>query len=48
MPTEACIMGLFKDEGKAAKAIAELAAAGFSFRRTHSPYPAIRSWTHSS
>ena len=39
MPTEACIMGLFKDEGKAAKAIVELAAAGFSFRRAHSPIP---------
>ena len=39
MPTEACIMGLFKDEGKAAKAIVELAAAGFSFRRAHSPVP---------
>jgi len=39
MATEACIMGLFKDEGKAARAIVELAAAGFSFRRAHSPVP---------
>jgi molybdopterin-containing oxidoreductase family membrane subunit len=39
MPTEACVMGLFKDEGKAVKAIADLPAAGFSFRRVHSPIP---------
>jgi molybdopterin-containing oxidoreductase family membrane subunit len=39
MSTEACVMGLFKDEGKAAKAIADLATAGFSFRRAHSPVP---------
>ena len=42
MPGEASIMGLFKDEGKAAKAIQELAAAGFSFRRAHSPIPSHR------
>jgi molybdopterin-containing oxidoreductase family membrane subunit len=39
MPAESCIMGLFKDEAKAAKAILELPAAGFSLRRTHSPIP---------
>jgi len=39
MPAETCIMGLFKDEGKAAKVILELTAAGFSFRRAHSPIP---------
>lgn len=42
MPTEPSIMGLFKDEGKAAQAILELAAAGFSFRRVHSPIPSHR------
>jgi len=39
MPAETCIMGLFKDEGKAVKAILELPAAGFSLRRAHSPIP---------
>jgi molybdopterin-containing oxidoreductase family membrane subunit len=39
MPAETCIMGLFKDEGKAAKAIPELAAAGFQLRRAHSFVP---------
>lgn len=39
MPAEACIMGLFKDEAKAAKAILELTAAGFHLRRAHSPTP---------
>ena len=29
MPAETCIMGLFKDDGTAAKVIPELAAAGF-------------------
>jgi molybdopterin-containing oxidoreductase family membrane subunit len=42
MPTKACIMGLFKDEGKAARAILDLDAAGFSFRRVHSPVPSRR------
>jgi hypothetical protein len=39
MPTETCIMGLFRDEGKAAKAIPELTAAGFRLRGAHSPIP---------
>jgi molybdopterin-containing oxidoreductase family membrane subunit len=39
MPAETCIMGLFKDEGRAAKVIPDLAAAGFRFRRAHSPTP---------
>jgi molybdopterin-containing oxidoreductase family membrane subunit len=39
MPAETCIMGLFKDEGQAAKAIPELASAGFQLRRAHSPIP---------
>ena len=42
MPAETCIMGLFKDEGQAAKVIPELAAAGFSFHRAHSPIPSHR------
>ena len=42
MPDETFIMGLFKDEGKAVKVILELAAAGFSFRRAHSPIPSHR------
>jgi hypothetical protein len=42
MPAETCIMGLFKDDGTAAKVIQELAAAGFSFRRAHSPIPSHR------
>jgi hypothetical protein len=39
MATEAWIMGLFKDDGEAARAILDLAPAGFSFRRAHSPIP---------
>jgi molybdopterin-containing oxidoreductase family membrane subunit len=39
MPAETRIMGLFKDEGKAARAILELPAAGFRLCRTHSPIP---------
>jgi molybdopterin-containing oxidoreductase family membrane subunit len=42
MPAETCVMGLFKDDGAAAKVIQELAAAGFSFRRAHSPIPSRR------
>jgi molybdopterin-containing oxidoreductase family membrane subunit len=39
MAAETCIMGLFTDEGKAARAIADLPAAGFQLRRAHSPIP---------
>jgi Protein of unknown function (DUF3341) len=39
MATETWIMGLFKDDGEAARAILDLAPAGFSFRRAHSPIP---------
>ncbi len=39
MPAETCIMGVFADEGKAARAIQDLEGAGFSFRRAHSPVP---------
>jgi molybdopterin-containing oxidoreductase family membrane subunit len=39
MAAESSIMGLFKDDGKAAKAIRDLEAAGFSFRCVHSPFP---------
>jgi molybdopterin-containing oxidoreductase family membrane subunit len=42
MPTEAHVMGLFRDEAKAAAAILELPAAGFRFRRAHSPVPSHR------
>jgi molybdopterin-containing oxidoreductase family membrane subunit len=42
MSDETCILGLFKDEGKAARIIPELAAAGFRFRRAHSPIPSHR------
>ncbi|MBI5579096.1 MAG: DUF3341 domain-containing protein [Deltaproteobacteria bacterium] len=42
MPAETCIMGLFKDEDQAARVIEEMAAAGFSFRRAHSPIPSHR------
>jgi molybdopterin-containing oxidoreductase family membrane subunit len=39
MAAETCIMGLFKDDAKAAKAILDLGPSGFSFRRAHSPIP---------
>ncbi|MFO7708388.1 MAG: DUF3341 domain-containing protein [Desulfobacterales bacterium] len=42
MPTEAHVMGLFRDETQAAAAIMELAAAGFRFRRAHTPVPSHR------
>ncbi len=42
MPTEAHVMGLFRDETQAAAAIMELPAAGFRFRRAHSPVPSHR------
>mgnify|MGYP005840877311 FL=1 len=42
MPTEANVMGLFRDEAQAAAAIVELPAAGFRFRRAHSPVPSHR------
>jgi molybdopterin-containing oxidoreductase family membrane subunit len=39
MPAETCIMGVFADEAKAARAIQDLEGAGFRFRRAHSPVP---------
>jgi molybdopterin-containing oxidoreductase family membrane subunit len=42
MPAETWIMGLFKDEGKAAGAILDLPAAGFRLGRAHSPIPSHR------
>ncbi len=42
MPAETRIMGLFKDEGRAAQVILELPAAGFRFLRAHSPIPSHR------
>jgi hypothetical protein len=39
MSAETCIMGLFRDDGKAARAIQELEPAGFKFKRAHSPIP---------
>jgi hypothetical protein len=39
MPAETCIMGLFKDDGTAARAILDLEGSGFAFRRAHSPVP---------
>jgi len=39
MSAETCSMGLFKDEGKAVKAILDLPATGFRLRRAHSPIP---------
>ena len=39
MPAETCIMGLFKDDGTAARAILDLEGTGFAFRRAHSPVP---------
>ena len=39
MAAETRIMGLFKDDAKAAKAILDLEPAGFGFRRVHSPVP---------
>jgi molybdopterin-containing oxidoreductase family membrane subunit len=42
MPAETHIMGLFKEDRKAAAAIHELEAAGFRFRRAHTPFPSHR------
>jgi molybdopterin-containing oxidoreductase family membrane subunit len=42
MPDETRVMGLFKDDGKAARAIGDLETAGFSFLRAHSPIPSQR------
>jgi len=39
MPAETCVMGLFKDDGTAARVIRDLAGSGFTFRRAHSPVP---------
>jgi len=39
MAAEICIMGLFKDDGTAARAIRDLEGSGFAFRRAHSPIP---------
>ena len=39
MPAETCVMGLFKDDGTAARAILDLEGSGFAFRRAHSPVP---------
>jgi molybdopterin-containing oxidoreductase family membrane subunit len=39
MPAETCVMGLFKDDGTAARAILDLEGTGFAFRRAHSPVP---------
>ena len=42
MTAEICIMGLFKDDAAAARAIRDLPAQGFGFRRAHSPLPSRR------
>ncbi len=42
MPAETHVMGIFRDEARAAAAIVELPAAGFRFRRAHSPIPSYR------
>ena len=42
MPAETEVMGLFRDEEKAVSAITALPAAGFRFRRAHSPIPSHR------
>ena len=39
MPAETCVMGLFKDDGTAARVILDLEGSGFAFRRAHSPVP---------
>ena len=39
MPAETCVMGIFKDDGTAARAILDLEGSGFAFRRAHSPVP---------
>ena len=39
MPAETCVMGLFKGDGTAARAILDLEGSGFAFRRAHSPVP---------
>ncbi len=39
MSAETCIMGLFKEDDVAAKAILDLKTAGFKFQRAHSPVP---------
>jgi hypothetical protein len=42
MTAETPIMGLFTDDAKAARAIRELTAQGFGFRRAHGPLPSRR------
>lgn len=42
MTAETPIMGLFTDDAKAARAIHELPAQGFGFRRAHGPLPSRR------
>jgi len=42
MTAETPIMGLFTDDAKAARAIRELPAQGFGFRRAHGPLPSRR------
>jgi molybdopterin-containing oxidoreductase family membrane subunit len=42
MADEARVMGLFKDDSRAARAIADLGKAGFGFLRVHSPVPSQR------
>ncbi len=42
MAAEARVMGLFTDDARAARAIRELAAAGFTFRRAYSPIASER------
>jgi molybdopterin-containing oxidoreductase family membrane subunit len=39
MPAETYIMGLFREEGKAVRAIQDLESSGFGFKRAHSPIP---------
>jgi len=39
MEPEKQIMGLFRDEGRAAAAIEELGRSGFTFRRANTPFP---------
>jgi hypothetical protein len=42
MPADTYIMGVFRDEARAAKAILDLKPAGFDFHRAHSPVPSHR------
>lgn len=42
MAAEVRVLGLFSDDGKAARAVRDLAPAGFTFRRAHSPVPSER------